>query len=120
MSINQTIEVLSNMGEEGMEWNKTGSRTKTDRVEGENEKDKEGHPKEVEEKLAEEMEWPCGVCGKNVTEDGIECVDCKKWCHVEECAEILTPSEHKLKPYTCPKCSGKGGKKQKRSRIVHR
>ena len=32
----------------------------TDRVEGANEKDQE----KVEEKLAEEMEWPCGICGK--------------------------------------------------------
>ena len=56
-----------------MEWNKTESDRDTDRVESANEKEQE----KVEEKLAEEMEWPCGgMCGENVTNDGIECVVC--------------------------------------------
>ena len=92
MSTSKTIEVSSKMEEEVIERIQTGSGTDTDRVEGANEKDTEGHPKEVKEKLAEEMEWPCGVCGSNVTDDGIKCVDCKKWCHMGECAEVLTPN----------------------------
>ena len=74
------------MGEEGsLEWS-LGRGMDTDKVEGNNEK-------EVEEKLVEEIEWPCGVCGSNVMDDGIERVDRKKWCHMEECTEVLTPIE---------------------------
>ena len=47
-----------------MERNQTGSDMDTDRVECANEKDQE----KVEEKLAEEMEWPCSVCGENIIE----------------------------------------------------
>ena len=103
-----------------MERNQTGSETDTDRLEGANEKDSEEVEEKLEEKLAEEMEWPCGICGKNVTEDGIKCVDCKKWCHVEGCTEIISPNEYKSNPYTCPKCSEKSGGKAKSPRIVQR
>ena len=97
MSISQTIEVSSNMGKEGsLEWS-IGSGTDTDRAEGANEKDTEGHPKEMDEKLEEEMKWPCGVCEENVTADGLECVVCNKWYHVGECTEIISPNEYRGK-----------------------
>ena len=83
----------------------------TDRVESANEKDQE----KVEEKLAEEMEWPCGgICGENVTEDGIECVVCEKWYHVD-CTDVVSPNDYINKPYTCKECPEKDRKKNKKS-----
>ena len=72
-----------------------------------NEKDTEGHPKEVDEKV-EEKKWPCGVCEESVMEDGLECVACNKWYHFGECTDNISPNEYKTKPYTCPKCLEKG------------
>ena len=93
-----------------MEWNKTESDRDTDRVESANEKEQE----KVEEKLAEEMEWPCGgICGENVTEDGIECVVCEKWYHVD-CTDVVSPNDYISKPYTCKECSEKDRKKAKK------
>ena len=93
-----------------MERNKTESDMDTDRVESANEKEQE----KVEEKLAEEMEWPCGgICGENVTEDGIECVVCEKWYHVDY-TDAVSPNDYISKPYSCKKCSEKGGGKAKK------
>ena len=78
MSTSETIEVSSKMEEEAIEQIQTGSGTDTDRVEGANEKDTEGHPKEVDEKIEEDMKWPCGVCEESVSVYGLECVVCKK------------------------------------------
>ena len=81
----------------------------TDRIECANEKDQE----KVEVKLAEEMEWPCGVCGENVIEDGIECGKCKKWYHVD-CTDVVSPNNYTNKLYSCKKCSERGGGKAKK------
>ena len=53
MSTSKTIEVSSKMEEEVIEQIQTGSETDTDRVEDANEKNTEGHPKEVDEKIEE-------------------------------------------------------------------
>ena len=92
-----------------MERNQTGSETDTDRVEGANEKDSV----EVEEKLVEEIEWPCAICGKNVPDDGIKCAECEKWCHIEGCTDVVSPNDYRSKPYSCQKCSDKSGGKSK-------
>ena len=81
-----------------------------------NEKDTEGHPKVIDGKLEEDLEWPCGVCGDNVTVDGVKCVVCNKWCHVDGCTEIMSPNEYLSKPFTCPKCLEKGVDKAKKSK----
>ena len=97
-----------------MERNKTESDMDTDRVESANEKEQE----KIEEKLAEEVEWPCGgIGGENVTEDGIECVVCEKWYHVD-CTDVVSPNDYINKPYTCKECPVKYRKKQKSPRIV--
>ena len=56
------------------------------------------------EKVEEEKKWPCGVCGEEVTNDGIECVVCNGWYCVGECTDTITSSEFRTKPYTCTKC----------------
>ena len=98
MSTSETIEVSSKMVEEATEQIQTGSGMDTDRVEGANEKDTEGHPKEVDEKIEEEMKWPCGVCEESVTEDGLKYVACNKWYHFGECSDDILPDEYKTKP----------------------
>ena len=114
MSTSETIEVSSKMEEEAIEQIQTGSGTDTDRVEGANEKDTEGHPKEVDEKIEEEIKWPCGVCEESVSVDGLECVACKKWYHFGDCTDNISSNEYTTKPYTCPKCLEKGGDKAKK------
>ena len=60
------------------------------------------------------MEWPCGICGKNVIEDGIKCVECEKWCHVEGYTDVVSPNDYISKPYSCKKCSEKSRGKAKK------
>ena len=46
--------------------------------------------------------WPCGVCGKGVGRNSIECTACKKWIH-KKCSGI----KGRLREgygYNCPKC----------------
>ena len=74
--------------------------------EGDKNKKSEGHesPKDIE--VVEEIEWPCGVCGLNVSDDGLECVGCEKWYH-GDCSEVLNPIEYRVKQYKCLKCTEK-------------
>ena len=87
------------------EWS-VGSGDGTDWKEGGKEKDTEGNQgtKDVEEVVTAEIEWPCSVCSSNVSDDGLKCVECKKWCHVD-CSDVVKPTEYEHKPFTCPKCS---------------
>ena len=86
------------------EWG-VGSGNGTDWEEGGKEKDTEGNQctKDVEKVVIEETEWPCSMCSSNVLEDGLKCVECEKWCHVD-CSDVVKPTEYKHKPFTCPKC----------------
>ena len=79
-----------------------------------NERDTEGHPGVIDDKLEEDLKWPCGVCGDEVTVDGVKCGSCNKWYHVDECTEIISPNEYLTKLYTCPKCIEKSGGKAKK------
>ena len=79
-----------------------------------NERDTEGHPGVIDDKLEEDLKWPCGVCGDEVTVDGVKCGSCNKWYHVDECTEIISPKEYLTKLYTCPKCIEKSGGKAKK------
>ena len=67
-------------------------------------KDNVESPNDIEE--AEEIEWPCGVCGMSVSDDGLECVGCKKWYH-GDCSEVLNPIEYRVKQYKCLNCTDK-------------
>ena len=89
------------------EWS-DGSGDDRDREEGDKDKKSEGHesPKDIEEEVTEEIEWPCSECGSNVSEDGLECIGCKMWCHAD-CSEVIYPKEYKVKQFKCPKCKEK-------------
>ena len=128
MSTSQTIAVLSEK-QVGKEVEMSGKNTeiwegldqygKACGSEGEagerlNEKDTEGHPKVIDEKIVEEIKWPCGVCEESVSVDGLECVACKNWYHFGDCTDNISPNEYTTKPYTCPKCLEKGGDKAKK------
>ena len=67
-------------------------------------KDNVESPKDIEE--SEEIEWPCGACGLNVSDDGLECVGCKRWYH-GDCSDVLNPIEYRVKQYKCLKCTEK-------------
>ena len=112
------------MQEGGSEERGVGSGDNADREEGDIDKEPEGHqsPKDIDEEVTEEIKWPCSVCGSNVLEDGLECVDpagCKMWCHAD-CSDVLDPRKMS-KPFKCPVCSDKPvskANKAKDSKIV--
>ena len=81
-----------------------------------NKRDTEGHPEVIDDKIEEDLKWPCGACGEDVTVDGVQCGFCKKWYHVDECteSEVISPNEYLSKPYTCPKCIEKSEGKAKK------
>ena len=35
----------------------------------------------------EDCRWPCGVCGRGVDNNSIQCTNCKKWVH-RKCSDI--------------------------------
>jgi hypothetical protein len=47
---------------------------------------------------------PCGMCGKGVRGNSIQCVDCSKWIH-KRCSGYKGVLREGLK-YQCPRCSG--------------
>jgi len=36
------------------------------------------------------VRWPCGVCGRGVGNNSIQCTSCKKWVH-KKCSSIKGP-----------------------------
>ena len=100
------------------EWG-VGSGNGTDWEEGGKEKDTEGNQctKDVEKVVIEETEWPCSMCSLNVLEDGLECVECEKWCH-NDCSDAVKPTEYKQKPFTCPKCQERHGTKPSKTKDI--
>ena len=46
--------------------------------------------------------WPCGVCGKGVGKNSIECTACLRWVH-KKCSGIIGPLV-KVKGFQCSKC----------------
>ena len=61
------------------------------------------------------MEYPCIICKEDVEKDGLKCVCCEEWCHTDFCTEVenLDKYIYKKKPFTCPVCMEKQGKKGK-------
>ena len=119
--MSSNLEKVQEGGSE--EWG-VGSGDDADREEGDIDKEAEGHqsPKDIDEEVTEEIKWPCSVCGSNVLEDGLKCVDpagCKMWCHAD-CSDVLDPRKMS-KPFKCPICSDKPvskANKAKDSKIV--
>ena len=56
------------------------------------------------QKLNEEQgEWPCGVCGKGVGKNSIQCTECKKWVH-KRCSGIRGQLLKQCGSFVCKRC----------------
>jgi len=48
--------------------------------------------------------WPCGVCGRGVGSNSIQCTSCKKWVH-KKCSGIKGSMYKVMKSFICRGCS---------------
>jgi len=48
--------------------------------------------------------WPCGVCGRGVSSNSIQCTSCQKWVH-EKCSGIKDSMYKVMKSFICRGCS---------------
>jgi len=48
--------------------------------------------------------WPCGVCGKGVGSNSIQCTSCQKWVH-KKCSGIKGSMYKVMKSFICRSCS---------------
>ena len=57
------------------------------------------------QKLKEEHgEWPCGVCGKGVGRNSIQCTECEKWVH-KRCSGIKGLSPKRGGSFAFKRCT---------------
>jgi len=48
--------------------------------------------------------WPCGVCGRGVGSNSIQCASCQKWVH-KKCSAIKDSMYKVMKSFICTGCS---------------
>jgi len=48
--------------------------------------------------------WPCGVCGRGVGSNSIQCTSCHKWVH-KKCSGIKGSMYKVMKSFICTGCS---------------
>jgi len=48
--------------------------------------------------------WPCGVCGRGVGSDSIQCTSCHKWVH-KKCSGIKGSTYKVMRLFICRGCS---------------
>ena len=48
--------------------------------------------------------WPCGVCGRGVGSNSIQCASCHKWVH-KKCSGIKGSMYKVMKSFICRGCS---------------
>ena len=46
------------------------------------------------------VRWPCGVCGRGVCNNSIQCTSCKKWVH-RKCSSIKGSMYKVMKSFIC-------------------
>jgi len=49
------------------------------------------------------VRWPCGVCGRGVCNNSIQCTSCKKWVH-RKCSGIKGSMYKVMKSFICKGC----------------
>jgi len=49
------------------------------------------------------VRWPCGVCGRGVGSNSIQCTSCKKWIH-RKCSGIKGNTYKVMKSFICRSC----------------
>jgi len=47
--------------------------------------------------------WPCGVCGRSVGNNSIQCTSCQKWVH-KKCTGIKGSMYKVMKSFICRGC----------------
>ena len=60
-----------------------------------------GERQKPEQKAAR---WPCGVCGRGVGSNSIQCTTCQKWVH-KKCSGIKGSMYKVMKSFICTGCS---------------
>ena len=50
------------------------------------------------------MKWPCGVCGRGVGSNSIQCTSCQKWVH-KKCSGIKGSMYTVMRSFICRGCS---------------
>jgi len=48
--------------------------------------------------------WPCGVCGRGVGSNSIQCTSCQQWVH-KKCSGIKGSMYEEMKSFICKRCS---------------
>ena len=49
--------------------------------------------------------WPCGVCGKGVQANSVQCTVCKKWIH-KQCSGVRVDLSQVADDFRCRRCDG--------------
>ena len=49
--------------------------------------------------------WPCGVCGKGVQANSVQCTVCKKWIH-KRCSGVRGELSQVADGFRCRRCDG--------------
>ena len=49
--------------------------------------------------------WPCGVCGKGVQANSVQCTVCKKWIH-KRCSGVRGDLSRVADGFSCRRCDG--------------
>jgi len=50
------------------------------------------------------VRWPCGVCGRGVGSNSIQCTSCQKWVH-KKCSDIKGSMYKVMRSFICRVCS---------------
>jgi len=58
---------------------------------------------ECQKPLQKAARWPCGVCGKGVGSNSIQCTSCHKWVH-RKCSGIKGSMYKVMKSLICTGC----------------
>ena len=49
------------------------------------------------------VRWPCGVCGRGVGNNSIQCTSCQKWVH-RKCSGTKGSMYKVMKTFVCSSC----------------
>ena len=55
---------------------------------------------ERQKQVEKAVRWPCGVCGRGVGSNSIQCTSCQKWVH-KKCSGIKGSMVKVIKSFTC-------------------
>lgn len=55
--------------------------------------------------MSETGAWPCGVCGKGVAANSLQCTGCRKWVH-RMCSGVRGSLQTASETFVCKRCKG--------------